>query len=162
MTTSSPRLFRHLLVALDDSEEAGHALETAAGLAQHHGCRLTLVSVYRHFSYTNSRYTQIRVGPIDTENPVDLSLKYQAEEVLARARSRLRQRRLEANYLLRRGAPTAVIIALAEQLNVDAIVMGSGPRGNIPGRLLGSIADKISAQAHCSCIRVRRPRQTIE
>lgn len=152
-----PRFFRHLLLALDDSKEAEHALDTAASLALSHGCRLTLVSVYRHFSYTNSRYTQIRVGPIEDASPVELSLKSLAEEVLERARARLTGYGLEVRVLLRRGSPATVITELAEQLKVDAIVMGSRPKGDLQGRLFGSIADKISAEAHCSCIRVRSP-----
>ncbi|OXY81294.1 universal stress protein [Oceanimonas doudoroffii] len=152
--------FRHLLVALDDSPDAEAALDMAASLAKSHGCRLTLISVYRHFSYTNSRYTQIRVGPIEDASPVELSLKSFAEEVLERSRSRLAQQGLQAESLLRRGTPAMVIMEQAEQLEVDAIVIGSRPKGDMQGRLLGSIADKISAQAHCSCLRVRRPAMT--
>lgn len=162
MTDQAITPFRHLLVALNDSKEAELALEMAASLALVHNCRLTIISVYRHFSYTNNRYTQLRVGPIEAPSPVDLSLKSIAEQVLKRARLRLSELGLEADFLLRRGTPASVIIRMAEKLNVDTIVIGSRHKGDLQGRLLGSVADKVSAHAHCNCLRVRHAMKPVQ
>ncbi|WP_445401745.1 universal stress protein [Zobellella sp. An-6] len=152
MNTPHSSPFRHLLVAVDGSQAALQALDTAAELAHAFHSRLSLVSVYRHFSYTNRRYTQLRVGPIEAASPVELSLKSLAEEALLQAQTSLTQRGLRADCHLRRGTPATVILELADQLSVDAIVLGSHAEGD---RLFGSLADRVSAQAHCSCIRVR-------
>lgn len=152
----TPGIFRHLLVAVDGSDNAIRAARTAGRLAQSFGSRLTLLSVYRHISYTNRRYTQIRVGPFDTASPVELSLRAIAEESLADTAALLDDYRLErVEQLVRRGSAAATILKCARDLHVDTIILGCRGLGEIEGLLLGSVSHKVNALAHCTCITVR-------
>lgn len=148
--------FQHLLLAIDGSENANRALQTAADIARQFNSRMTLLSVYRHISYTNRRYNQVRFGPIDNASPVELSLKAIAEEALLEAQNTLNDLGIDQiEVLIRRGAPATTILKVAEEQLVDTIMMGCRGLGEIEGLLLGSVSHKVNSLAKCTCITVR-------
>jgi nucleotide-binding universal stress UspA family protein len=148
--------FRHLLVAVDGSDNAMRAATVAGEIAHRFDSQITLLSVYRHVSYTNRHYTQLRVGPIDAENPVALSLKSIAQDNLEQAFQLLAEiAPLRIDSLLRRGSTAATILSVCEELQVDCIVMGCRGRGELESLLLGSVSHKVNALAKSTCITVR-------
>lgn len=158
MTNQNPvgGLFRHLLVAVDGSDNAMRAVATAGELARRFDSRITLLSVYRHVSYTNRRYSQLRVGPIDAESPVDLSLRSIGQDILQQASELLAETApRKVDSLLRRGSTATTILSVAEELQADCIVMGCRGRGELEGLLLGSVSHKVNALAKSTCITVR-------
>ncbi|MDI3324557.1 universal stress protein [Pontibacterium granulatum] len=153
---SDAQPFQHLLLAVDGSKNANRALQTAAQIAQQFHSRITLLSVYRHISYTNRRYNQIRFGPIDDASPVELSLKAIAEEVLHEAQKTLNDLGInQIEVLIRRGAPATTILKAAEEKAADTIMMGCRGLGEIEGLLLGSVSHKVNSLSKCTCITVR-------
>src|SRR5215203_1041714 len=56
---------------------------------------------------------------------------------------------------LRMGAVDLEIVALAEELGADLIVMGSRGLGGVRRALMGSVSDSVVRQAHCPVLVVR-------
>jgi nucleotide-binding universal stress UspA family protein len=57
--------------------------------------------------------------------------------------------------LIRVGQPARTIVHVAEQLEVDCIVMGSRGLGDFEGLLLGSVSHKVASLAKCTCVTVK-------
>lgn len=55
------------------------------------------------------------------------------------------------------GDPAAVILRVAEQDKCDLIVMGTHGRQGLPRLLLGSVAQKVVARAHCPVLTLHIP-----
>jgi nucleotide-binding universal stress UspA family protein len=56
---------------------------------------------------------------------------------------------------LREGVVPQEIVALAEELEVGLIVIGSRGHGGIQRALMGSISDSVVRHAHCTVMMVR-------
>jgi nucleotide-binding universal stress UspA family protein len=56
---------------------------------------------------------------------------------------------------LRMGAVALEIVALAEELGADLIVMGSRGLGGVRRALMGSVSDSVVRHAHCPVLVVR-------
>lgn len=56
--------------------------------------------------------------------------------------------RVHGRRLLRDGPPVAVLLAVAEEVEADLIVMGSRRLGGFPDTLLGSTSTQVAQQAH--------------
>jgi nucleotide-binding universal stress UspA family protein len=56
---------------------------------------------------------------------------------------------------LRMGEVALEIVALAEELGVDLIVMGSRGLGGVRRALMGSVSDSVVRHAHCPVLVVR-------
>jgi nucleotide-binding universal stress UspA family protein len=56
---------------------------------------------------------------------------------------------------LRMGAVDLEIVALAEELQADLIVMGSRGLGGVRRALMGSVSDSVVRHAHCPVLVVR-------
>lgn len=152
----SKNLFNHILVAVDGSDNSRRAVITAGSLAMSYKAKVTLISVYRHVSYTNRRYNQVNIGPIDDASPVELSLHSLAEESVNKSEVLLRELKVEnIACRVRRGPPASIIIKTAKEIEVDAIVIGSRGYGEIEGILLGSVSHKVNALSPCTCITVK-------
>jgi len=57
------------------------------------------------------------------------------------------------------GDPSEKLVALAEKIGVDLIVMSTHGTSSIMHMLIGDIAEKVSRHAHCPVLLVRVPRE---
>ncbi len=57
---------------------------------------------------------------------------------------------------LRMGKPAAEIVALAEELGVGLVVVGSRGLGGVRRALMGSVSDSVVRHAHCPVLVVRK------
>lgn len=55
------------------------------------------------------------------------------------------------------GRPDRTIVAMAQELDVDAIVMGSRGLSDMKGLMTGSVSHKVSHVAHCTVITLHVP-----
>ncbi|MGA0610773.1 universal stress protein [Caldimonas sp. KR1-144] len=136
-------MFKHILVALDDSPQAERALDAALGLAAHAGARLTALTVVPDYHFRE--YAQAFVSGADALESLRRSLLDVGEQRLA---SQLRSRGAPASVepLVRLGdSAHAEIAAQAQRLACDLIVMGSRGRGSAAGALLGSQTHRVLA-----------------
>jgi len=135
------RAFERILVAIDDSEPAKAAVETAQSIAFKTGASLRLVYVVDTTRNWNP------------ESPASAELSYEflrseGEWLLRRAQKHL-ARSIPSTWELLVGPPPATIVADAEQWNADLIVIGTHGRGRLGTFLLGSTAQAVVATAGC-------------
>jgi len=139
--------FKHILVALDLSNEAHQVMERARDLAEHYDAKLSLIHV---------------VEPIIVDNSYDLMTSLPAElddTLLERARSFLGnisdQLHLgEVDKIVALGSIRAEIFGVAQSQGVDLIVVGTHGRHGV-GLLLGSTANAILHGTPCDVYAVR-------
>jgi nucleotide-binding universal stress UspA family protein len=145
------RLFlRSILLATDGSEETELAARVAVELAKCTGADLHVVHV--------------RLLPITPPYPEVLDWREDLERAKKEARELLDEqvRMVEeaggtvAGIHLREERPPAEeIIALAEELRVDLIVVGGRDRGRIRRALTGSVSDRVVRRSRCPVLVVR-------
>jgi nucleotide-binding universal stress UspA family protein len=133
----------HILCPTDFSEVSAAAEGVATALARHYEATLHLLHV--------DPPTPL-LSPYG-EMPVDVRLfedqRVQAEQDLATARDRARAAGVAADAEVRGGHPVREILALADDLPADLIVLGTHGRGGVEHLLLGSVAEKVMRKASC-------------
>ena len=140
-----------ILLATDGSEEAELAALRAVDLAD----------------ATNSELHVVHVGVVPVflkSYPGTLGYErrlYEQIEEVSRELLRKQSWRLKAvggnvaGAHLRMGAVDLEIVALAEELGADLIVMGSRGLGGVRRALMGSVSDSVVRHAHCPVLVVR-------
>ena len=136
---------KRILVAVDGSEGADRAVDYAAHLAKYEGDELLIVhviggdglpdSVFRQF--TRSEQAWLRE-----------QLESASKSILNAARERAREIGVKTIFLESRSGDVAqTIVEIAQEKNVENIVVGKRGVGRIAGLLLGSISQKIVSLA---------------
>jgi nucleotide-binding universal stress UspA family protein len=139
---------KNIVVAVDGSEGARIALDTAFDLAAGSGATLTAVYV-RHPSpsFVGSPYAQRAVS----------EELHKAEVALAAATAVAQQAgtTIETDEL--EGEPADAILEAARSRHADLIVVGSRGLGTVAGALLGSVSSKVVHHADRPVLVARRP-----
>ena len=135
---------RKILYPTDFSSYSNQAYFHAISLAEKHAASVTIVYVY---------------------NPDAPPPGAPAEHAAAREhwRKQLESVRptnatIEVGHLLLEGDPAAEIVRHAQQSGADVIVMGTHGRSGLDRLLLGSVAERVLRDAHCSVLVVKLPR----
>ena len=155
-----------ILLAIDASEEAALAAQTAADIVNKTGSELHVVHARLALPWTTGYYSA-------TESPTT-SIGSEEE-----ARQRVAQwlddqvERIEAQggsvtqAYLRLGRPdegaitvAEQIVNLAEEIRAGLIVVGSRGLGGMRRALMGSVSDSVVRHAHCPVLVVRRGETT--
>jgi universal stress protein A len=139
--------YKHILVALDLSNEAHQVAERGRDLATHYGAKLSLIHV---------------VEPVIVDNSYDLMTSLPAElddSLLERARIFLanisKQLNLgKAEQIVTLGSTRSEIFRVAQEQAMDLIVIGTHGRHGV-GLLLGSTANAILHGTPCDVHAVR-------
>ncbi|HEY9175491.1 MAG TPA: universal stress protein [Verrucomicrobiae bacterium] len=139
-----------ILVPVDFSTGALHALNFAASLARRLGSSIVLVHVMDSI-YVSGRFDSRRLRSLRAE-----AHEESKRRLYALAKRRVRPQVPVRHYLLK-GAPSAKIVEMALKTGVDLIVMGSEGRSGIKRLLVGSVAEKVVRLAHCPVLIARRP-----
>lgn len=138
--------YKHLLVAVDLTEESAHVLEQAALIAGAFNARLSLIHVMEPLSFAYG-------GDI----PMDLTqLQEQLAEEAKKQLSILAQMhsiQADHQYVIL-GHTQSEVHRIAEENNVDLIVSGSHGRHGL-ALLLGSTSNAILHGAKCDVLAVR-------
>ena len=154
-----------ILLAIDASEEAALAAQTAADIANKTGSELHVVHARLALPWTTGYYSA-------TESPTT-SIGSEEE-----ARQRVLQwlddqvERIEAEggsvtrAYLRLGRPdegaitvAEQIVNLAEEIGAGLIVVGSRGLGGMRRALMGSVSDSVVRHAHCPVLVVRKEKR---
>ena len=148
--TQTPSAFRlkRILVPIDFSDCSRKALRYAIPLAREHAGAITLLYVVPP-AYASGEY-----GGIDYA-----LLQAQMRESGAKELSRLAidevQAQVPADSLVRLGAPAVEIVAVAGELDIDAIVIGTHGRTGLKHVMLGSVAESVVRRAPCPVLVVK-------
>ncbi len=142
--------YKHVMVAVDLSEEAGQVLGEAQKLAADHGAKLSLISVVKPL-------TQV-YGGLDMAAYTQASVNFE-REAQAQATEQLKALGAGAGVEAENvhaviGAPAPQIVDTAKDLGVDLIVVGSHGKHGL-GLLLGSTANGVLHHAECDVLTIR-------
>ena len=141
-------MFQHVLVAFDGSTQSQKALEVAIGLAKGLSAQLSLVSVQEHLPLFPAD-----MGEVDEE-------KERQDEIFQKLQREAYEKVVLSGLDLHRndvlmGHVAKSIINHAKSIQCDLIVMGHSGRSGAWGSFLGSTAEKVSRNAHCTVMIVR-------
>jgi nucleotide-binding universal stress UspA family protein len=141
-------MYRKILVPLDGSEPSNHALEHAIGIAEKFGSKITLLAVVPKVVIPVFPDEGFGAAPVTAAKDM---ARYQEkmreiyENVLKEAESMVSTDHpdLGRETLLKEGRPSSTIVEMAEESDVDLIVMGSRGVGGITGWILGSTSKRV-------------------
>lgn len=142
-------MFRHMLVPLDGSEYALHALSHAEELAKLTGARLTLIGVLLR----DPRPEAVHVEQLDEQSRDRLQAELSDVADQVRQRSGIDSVDVEVRF----GQPAQEITEYADDNDVDLVVMSTHGLGATGRYALGSVALKVLMTAHCPVFMVRIP-----
>ncbi len=142
--------YKHILAAVDLSDEAKQVLDKARATADSHGAKLSLINVVKPLSQV---YGGLDMAPI-----ANGSVSFE-EEALKQAAQQLRDNgkicRIDtANVHVKVGNPAHEIRSAASELEADLIVVGTHGRHGL-GLLLGSTANAVLHGVGCDVLAVR-------
>lgn len=132
-------MFKEILVAIDDSDQASAALELAIGLAKTIGSSLTLIHV---LDPANVAATAGAGAGSTIEIELD-ELQTAGRALLDEAAARVRTAGLSVTPVLRDGVPPATILDTAKRSECDLIVMGTHGRTGVARLFIGSTAEAV-------------------
>ena len=142
--------YKHVLVAVDLSEESSQVLEKAQSAGQGSSAKLSAVTVVKPLTQV---YGGLDMAPISSG-----AVSFE-EEAIRQAKAQLAE--LGANYGIAAedvhvvlGAPSHEIRHCASELGADLIVMGTHGRHGL-GLLLGSTANGVLHGVECDVLSVR-------
>ena len=140
-------MFKKILLAYDGSDGAKLALEEAAELAKVSVTELHILAVGRIPEYAET------VSEVEEAREQARSFY---SKIMDEAMIDLSQRRLSAKVHIEFGKPADAILRIAEDLEVDLVVLGTKPHSPMRRRFLGATVDKVIDHAHCSVLVIRK------
>jgi nucleotide-binding universal stress UspA family protein len=167
-------MFKKILVANDGSPSATKAANAAIELAAKLGARLTIAHVLlrdatpqelgraleehggsgirEKLAEAGYDAAPLPVGAIRPSLPEGM-LRAVGEHILEVTEEQARAGGVpDVRCVLRAGRPSQELMDLAQEENVDLIVMGTRGLGTFSGLLHGSVSQRVSQLAHRSCL----------
>ncbi|HEX7440765.1 MAG TPA: universal stress protein [Caldimonas sp.] len=138
-------MIRKILIGVDGSASAQHALEFALDLASKYAAELHIVAVARPPEFGDE---------VETEAVIEDGRRH-AEKVLAAVRKRLARESIAAHFESAVGQPAERLVRYAEEHAVDHIVVGHRGHTFFERWLIGSVARQVVAYARCAVTVVR-------
>ena len=143
-------VYRTIVVGTDGSTTAATAVDVAGSLAQVCGAALHVVTAYPPVRSALLAGVGANGGAVAAPAWLGDEERVAAEEVVRRAGERLAQTGVGATTVARLGEPADALLATAEEVGADLIVVGNRGNTGVRRYLLGSVADRVAHHAHCS------------
>ncbi|MHA1903866.1 MAG: universal stress protein [Candidatus Thorarchaeota archaeon] len=137
-----------ILVAVDGSDYSDKAIQYACAIGPPLGAEVILLHVVPML------VSATPYGDTVSDQPF-LALQKVGEDILSRAKSLAISGNCPVTDLIDHGDPAIKIIEMADERNVDLIIMGSRGLSGIKRLFTGSISDKVASQASCPVMIVR-------
>lgn len=174
-------MLRKIVVPLDGSAHAEKALRLAVEIAATYSAELVVLHVLLRGADIDEVLRLAALGGLSEEDrnalenaaaarsaahavstayvPVPLPievLRRIGETIVAAGADVAKNAGVEvADQRIEDGDPARHILALAEEVGADAIVMGSRGLGHLEGLLLGSVSHKVNQRSRCTCVLVK-------
>lgn len=147
------------LVGHDFSPSGQRAAELAAADLTRLGGELHLVHVYSVPSIPLSYEWGPADGLVSSPRDLESALKADVARSIEDAAERLRERfpDVEIFTQVHAGRPAEALLAAAEELGADRIVLGTAGRTGLSHLLLGSVAERVVRLAPCPVLVVKGP-----
>lgn len=139
-----------VLIAIDPSTHGGAAARRAAQRHWPRGTALRVVTVFEPVAvyYANPAH-EMQIGSMFVAS------RAAVEQLAAKTAASLRGKGREVSSVVRSGHPADEIVEEAQNWSADLIMVGSHGRQRLSRLLLGSVAQRVAAQAPCSVEIVR-------
>ncbi len=147
-----------ILVPTDFSEHAQRAFERAFDLAAQLGAKLYLL----HVQTESFLRTAVKEGLLDgasTDEELQDAVSQLIEERFSQTLCAVDHSQVAIEHTSRRGDPDAVILAYAEEVGADLVVVGSRGAGFIDemrAAVIGSVTGSVIRKSPCPVMVVRR------
>ncbi|MGY0219147.1 universal stress protein [Endozoicomonadaceae bacterium StTr2] len=139
-------LYKHILVAVDLSDEADEVLAKAKDIAEANSARLTLVHVVEPLSVAYGSDIPLDLTTLQDE------ITLQARERIDRLADKIHLEKGEQHVVY--GRPEREVHRIAEESDIDLIVVGSHGRHGL-ALILGSTSTSILHGSCCDVLAVR-------
>ena len=141
--------FKKILVATDGSEFSESALGYAIELAKKNYAKLFIVYVV----------PLTTIGSAWEDVEIRERLMQEGKEILEKAKEKVRERGMMPEVVLESGVPSEKILEVAKDKNVDLIVMGSHGHTKLEKIFIGSVAERVIAEACCPVLVLGRKKK---
>jgi nucleotide-binding universal stress UspA family protein len=154
-------MYRHILLAValqqwdEFSPHAVAAREAAVALANGSGAQLSVLSVY---DYDDKQPEALSLSPVDLARYRDTQMVRMDELMATKMQAFLAgasTQETSITPLLKVGDPRQLIVATAEALGVDCLVIGAHSKRSFLDVLLGGTATAVSRHAPCAVVMVQ-------
>ncbi|WP_447971474.1 universal stress protein [Nitrospira sp. M1] len=142
-----------VLLAVDGSEHSKQASEVIRDLASVKNLTILHVIDLPRLSYPT-------LGPEiakDLAITVEQAMRNEAEQVLKHTMTSLSTHALPVDRRLEEGTPAERILALAQQIKADLIILGARGVGQLKELVLGSVSHRVLTYAPCPVLLVKAP-----
>jgi nucleotide-binding universal stress UspA family protein len=143
-------VYRTIVVGTDGSATADKAVDVAGELALACGAVVHVVTAYPPVRSAVLASVGASGGGLSAPAWLGDGERVAAEEVVRRAGERLAQSGVTAQTVARLGEPADALLAIAEEIEADLVVVGNRGMTGVRRYLLGSVADRVAHHAHCS------------
>ena len=134
-------MYRHILIPTDGSELAEHGVTQGLVLAKSLGAKVSAIFVIEPFAEVSGRFLEVVATYAELR-------KEQATSALDRAANAAKKAGVSCETIqAESGQPHQAIIAAAEDKGCDLIVMSSHGRSGLSKFLIGSVTNKVLADA---------------
>jgi nucleotide-binding universal stress UspA family protein len=154
-------MYRHILVALDNTELSGIVLEQAIALAKGLSAKLTLlhvlcseegVSPVMPLMPLPDYYPALASTTLDQYQQEWTAFSAKSLANLGKAQAQAAAAGVTAEHVQKGGSPGATICEIAQELNVDLIVLGRRGNSGLSELLMGSVSNYVMHHAHSSVL----------
>lgn len=144
-------MFKTIVVAIDGSEQAVHALATACDIAGKYKSDIHLV----HSPELETTAIAVGSGAVAIA-PAPEKIAEAGKQVMAQAVKQAEaQGCTPEECVIGDGDPADDILQQAEKSGADLIITGRRGLGGLASLLLGSVSHKVSQNAPCTCMTVK-------
>lgn len=158
-------MFTRILVAVDSDEIADAVVATASGLAQPLNARVALLHVVDSAEViaplaAATEPAGLGVPSLATAANVELTEQLiddqeRSGETLVQQLVKRLPAGIDAEPLLREGAPAETIVATAQEWQAGLIIIGTHGRGGLERLVVGSTAEAVLRAATCPVLTIR-------
>lgn len=138
-------MYKTILLAYDGSREGRAALREGAELAQRCGAAVRLLAV------VHASPGMLLAEGADPSGLMEAETE-EVRQILEEGLEKLRQRGLDARATLREGDPVDEIVAMADAVKAELIVLGHHRLNALARWWRGSVGEAILARAPCSLL----------
>ncbi len=143
-------MFKRIIVAVDGSDAAKHALTVACDLAGKYGSEIHLL----HSPQVETSGIAVGSGVVEIK-PDHEEIVAAGQKVLEEANTMAASEGREvASSIIGENHPAADILDAIKDINADLVVMGRRGLGRLTSLILGSVSQKVSHEASCTCMTV--------
>jgi universal stress protein A len=154
MPDESDLAYKAILVPIDFSEHSKKTIKYATRFAAGYRAAVRLLHVFQIPDYAVIQYEHRQVGCDQLKNQVDIA-EEEARQNLDEFENELLKRGINVKAFMRVGYPFEEIILMANDPDIDLIIIGSHGRSGIKRLLLGSTAERVVEHAPCPVLVVK-------